>query len=95
MFGKAMPPNDICAVNVFINFKLQKIMKKELNKANTKLALGKMTVAKLRLSQQQMQLINGGEATKPVRPTVHNNSLVNDENNPCSTIPLTQSGLFG
>jgi hypothetical protein len=41
-------------------------MKKELKKANKKLSLGKMTVAKLRLTEHQMQFINGGEATKPI-----------------------------
>jgi hypothetical protein len=38
-------------------------MKKELKKGNTKLSLGKMTVAKLRLSQQQMNQIAGGNTT--------------------------------
>jgi hypothetical protein len=62
-------------------------MKKEQKNANTKLSLGKMTVAKLRLSQQQMQLLNGGEATKPTtKPTVNNNSIVDDPQNPCTII---------
>jgi hypothetical protein len=66
-------------------------MKKELKKA--KLSLGKMTVAKLQMSQQQMRLLNGGEDTKPVKPVGNNNSFANDPNNPCTTQAPTQSGL--
>jgi hypothetical protein len=55
---------------------------------SNKLTLGKMTVAKLRLSQQQMQLINGGEDTKPTtRPTGGGNqSFFDDPNNPCVSL---------
>jgi hypothetical protein len=73
-------------------------MKKELNKANKKLTLGKMTVAKLQMSKQQMWLINGGNDTrpvKPIKPIIQNNSLVDDPDNACATQTLTQSGISG
>jgi hypothetical protein len=62
-----------------------------------KLTLGKMTVAKLRLSEQQMQRINGGEDTaKPQKPIIGNsgNSLADDPNNQCVTSSLG-TGLQG
>jgi hypothetical protein len=65
-------------------------MKKEQIKQGKKLTLGKMAVAKLR--QSEMQLLNGGNATKPIvnKPPTGNvgNSFVNDPNNPCVTDPL-------
>jgi hypothetical protein len=71
-------------------------MKKELNKGKRKLTLGKMTVAKLQMSQRQMQLINGGEDTKPKPPVKPGgNSFANDPNNPCVTDFLTISGIQG
>jgi hypothetical protein len=56
-----------------------------------KLSLGKMAVAKLRLSQQQMQFLKGGEATKPtVQGTA--NSFVDDP--PCVTqSPSIKTGV--
>lgn len=44
-------------------------MKKELNKANKKLTLGKMTVAKLRLNKQEMRFLKGGEETTALGKT--------------------------
>lgn len=66
-------------------------MKKVLKKGNTKLSLGKMTVARLQMSQQQMRFINGGEDTaKPQKPIIGNsgNSLADDPNNPCVTTSI-------
>ncbi len=71
-------------------------MKREFKKGNTKLSLGKMTVARLQMSQREMQLINGGENTKPdkpIKPT--GNSFANDPNNPCVTDVLTFSRIQG
>jgi hypothetical protein len=71
-------------------------MKKELKKGHKKLTLGKMTVARLQMSQREMQLINGGNDPKPKpKPSVHNNSLVDDQDNACATQTLTQSGISG
>jgi hypothetical protein len=71
-------------------------MKKELKKTNKKLSLGKMTVARLQMSQQQMRFVKGGEETKsqiPAKPT--GNSFANDPNNPCVTDVLTFTGIQG
>jgi hypothetical protein len=63
-------------------------MKKVSNQPQ-KLTLSKMTVAKLRLNEQQMYLINGGNGTKPTddKPPTNggNQSFVNEPNNQCVT----------
>lgn len=68
-------------------------MKKELNKANKKLTMGKMTVAKL--SRPQMRFLNGGidtlnggnDTKATVQPADNaTTSIINDPNNPCGTL---------
>jgi hypothetical protein len=54
-------------------------MKKELKKANTNLSLGKMTVAKLRLNHQQMQLMYGGNGTTNNDLTTNTQTSLYDE----------------
>lgn len=57
-----------------------------MKKVNKKLSLSKMTVAQLRLNAQQMQLVNGGDATKPTNPIILTaNSIVDDP--PCGAPP--------
>lgn len=62
-------------------------MKKELNKANKQLTLGKMTVAKLMLSQMQMRLVGGGNAT--TRNSRECTSLYDE----CTSLPCMWTGL--
>lgn len=62
-------------------------MKKVQTNKIKKLILAKTTVAKLQMSQQQMALLKGGADTKPTtKPTVNNNSIVDDPQNPCTII---------
>jgi hypothetical protein len=64
-------------------------MKKELKNANKKLSLGKMTVAKLQMSQQQMQRINGGEDTaKPQKPII---GSIDTQGAQCTTDPIVRT----
>jgi hypothetical protein len=65
-------------------------MKKGLKNANKKLSLGKMTVAKLRLSQQQMQLMYGGNATTNNDLTTYTQTSLYDG---CTTVSLWCTGL--
>jgi hypothetical protein len=71
-------------------------MKKEQTKQDKKLTLGKKTMAILR--QSQMQLMNGGNATKPTvtNPITGNGgqSFVDEPNNPC-VLTSFGSGING
>lgn len=54
-----------------------------------KLTLGKTTVAKLQMSEEQMRHVNGGNDTKPPKPIIGGitNSLVDEP--PCVLPPNT------